>query len=325
MANPSKTINQIHFEDISASRFEDMCLQVVYRMRNWQSIRHYGRKGKDGGVDIYTELTQDGVKERWIIQCKRHKSVKKNELLKIIDDFIAKNKAETFPEKYVLIISCDIPRTLHEAFISYAKTKGLVDVEIITSSVLETILYSKHPDLLYTFFGIDLLSRRSATVARLKRRLRMKKEVEKNRNSQLFQHDILIRDVHRDIYPEQEFNSPNISPWFKVEFCRTYHRGISFYIHIDEVFVNKKSGKWELSNYKEVVSDDWVKINALTIGNIPYDNIVDIDYDGDEYYPYPHIYCEFNNLGQPYEEVWYMPTDDYKSVVDRLPRGMQIK
>lgn len=322
MANPSRTINQIHFEDISPVRFEDMCLQVVYRMRSWSRINHYGRLGKDGAIDIYTELPQDGVSTNWVIQCKRYKSIKKSGLLKIVDDFVNKNKK--LPDNYILIISCDISRTLIEQFSEYAKSRGLNNVEVITSSILETILYSKHPDLLYVFFGIDLINRRSTTVARLKRRLTMKKEVEKNYRNKLFQHDIIIRDVHRDIYPEQEFNTPGISPWFKVEFCRTYHKGISFYIHVDEILINKQTGKWKKSDYKKSVTNDWLKINAFAIGNIPYDNIVDIDYEGDEFYPYPHIYCEFNNLGEPYEEVWYMPTDDYKQVVDRLPRDMQI-
>lgn len=323
MTKPTKTINQIHFEDISPARFEDMCLQVVYRMRSWGKIDHYGRAGKDGAIDIYTELSHDGTTESWVIQCKRYKSIKQSELIKIIDDFISKNKK--FPDKYVLIISCDLTRAKSEKFVEYAKEKGLSGVEIVTSSILETILYSKHPDLLYVFFGIDLINRRSTTVAKLKRRLTMKREVEKNSRSRLFEHDILIRDVHRDIYPEQEFNSPGISPWFKVEFFRTYHKGISFYIHIDEVLVNKKTGNWKLSTGRETASGDWIKINALTVGNIPYDNIVDIDYEGDEYYRYPHIYCEFSNLGEPYEEVWYMPTDDYKSLVDSLPREMQVK
>lgn len=33
--------------------------------------------------------------------------------------------------------------------------------------------------------------------------------------------------------------------------------------------------------------------------------IVDYDIEGDEYYPYPHIYCNFGFNGQPYESFIY--------------------
>lgn len=49
---------------------------------------------------------------------------------------------------------------------------------------------------------------------------------------------------------------------------------------------------------------DPAEVNALLVGRIPYDRIVTIDWEGDEYYGSPHIYCRF--LGwrpSPYEEL----------------------
>ena len=45
----TKTIGKLHFEDLSPTRFEDMCVQIVYRMKRWDRIQHFGRKGKDRG------------------------------------------------------------------------------------------------------------------------------------------------------------------------------------------------------------------------------------------------------------------------------------
>lgn len=318
---PTRTINKIHFEDLSFARFEDMCVQVVYRMRNWTSIHHFGRKGKERGVDIYTEITEDGINETWFIQCKRYKELTFAQLKAIVDDVVKNNK--TLPDQYIVIASCDISRDIFEQFQEYSKSKGLKKVDIITASILETMLYSKHPDLLYTFFDISVLNQRSATVARIKRRLAMKRKIEKEFADMRKGGNVIIRDVHSDMYPEQDFNNPGIYPWFKLEFCRLYHKGVSFYTSIVEVFVNR-NGEWRLAGFKETVPKDWVQINAFEIGNIPYDNIVDCDFDGDEYYPFPHLYCEFNNLGQPYEEIWYSPTDQYKEVIDFLHKEKRL-
>ncbi len=60
------------------------------------------------------------------------------------------------------------------------------------------------------------------------------------------------------------------------------------------------------------------------IGNIPYDNIVEVDLEGDEFYNFPNFYCEFNNLGQPYEEVWNEPISYYKNQVFQLERNKRL-
>jgi hypothetical protein len=37
----------------------------------------------------------------------------------------------------------------------------------------------------------------------------------------------------------------------------------------------------------------------------PFENIQAVDFDGDQYYNLPHIYCHFTIKGQPYESVDY--------------------
>lgn len=42
-----------------------------------------------------------------------------------------------------------------------------------------------------------------------------------------------------------------------------------------------------------------------TLGCIPFESIIAYDVDGDEYYNYPHLYCDFINGTDPYEEIQY--------------------
>ena len=44
-------------------------------------------------------------------------------------------------------------------------------------------------------------------------------------------------------------------------------------------------------------------VTAYLIGYIPYESIVAVNRDGDEYYGHPHIFCHFEYSGQPYERL----------------------
>jgi hypothetical protein len=83
---------------------------------------------------------------------------------------------------------------------------------------------------------------------------------------------------------------------------------------------------WRYYDYK--VSEE-PELNAFLVGLIPFERIVNIDWEGDEYYSIPHIYCEFaEKHKQPYEKLifcskerglgppwWYKEIVDYKTVM----------
>lgn len=47
-------------------------------------------------------------------------------------------------------------------------------------------------------------------------------------------------------------------------------------------------------------------INAFLVGKIPFDSIERINWEGDEHYNYPHIFCYFENkTKEPYDELVY--------------------
>ncbi|WP_347053504.1 hypothetical protein [Flavobacterium olei] len=47
----------IHFEDRSGNEFERLVFAYAVREKNWQSIEWLGQTGKDGGRDIWGEIT----------------------------------------------------------------------------------------------------------------------------------------------------------------------------------------------------------------------------------------------------------------------------
>jgi hypothetical protein len=114
--------------------------------------------------------------------------------------------------------------------------------------------------------------------------------------------EVIIRDVKQnDLYPEVEEKKKGISSWFRVEYLETYHRGIKVGLHFEKLIYEEKYKAWRLADYKNKEEGD---INAYIVGLIPFENIVSIDWNGDEYYSCPHIYCHFlSKRGEPYEEL----------------------
>ncbi len=114
--------------------------------------------------------------------------------------------------------------------------------------------------------------------------------------------DVIIRDMRRiDRYPNAEA-SKGISPWFRVGLIGTYHRGVYLGLQWDTLTKDADGKRWRETNYH---ADEPGDIRVVLIGSVPYECIDNVNWEGDEYYPYPHIYCYFNYKRQPYEHLGF--------------------
>ncbi len=113
--------------------------------------------------------------------------------------------------------------------------------------------------------------------------------------------EAIIRDVRRmDSYPIIDGKEKGISPWFKVGLLGLYHRGIQVGLRYEGIKFDETNNGWRFYRYDEEEPD----VRAIIIGRIPFDAIVEIDWEGDEYYYVPHIYCRFDQKKkEPYEEI----------------------
>lgn len=314
----TRTTNRLHFEDLDPQRFEDLALALVYRLNRWIDINHYGRSGGDEGIDINAvEELENNTTRSWFIQCKRYKRITKRELKEIIDRIINKNKQ--LPDILLLIIACNIRRSSIEYFKKYANEKRIKRAIVWTASLLETKLYSDYHDLLFAYFGISLTTRRREKIATIRRNIKMKQRMRKDFISRSFDpnetikrpykkfkySEVLIRSIDDNLYPEVDENHIGISPWFKVELYNFYHNGIEVILRVVPGIFDK-NGNWDvIHNAKPEVKKGYSEENLFMIGRIPYENIIDYDLEGDEYDDFPHIYCDFKNNGEPYEEIVY--------------------
>jgi hypothetical protein len=149
---------------------------------------------------------------------------------------------------------------------------------------------------------------------------------------QKLRHDVIIRDMKRiDTYPEID-ESKGISSWFRAGLVGTYHRGI--YVALQWDGLKYYNDKLRFTSYKSGEESD---LTLLLIGSVPYEYIDSVDWDGDEYYRYPHIYCFFAKKTEPYEHLgYYTETQPLHGIpffteqasyaqVRRLSRALRIK
>jgi hypothetical protein len=325
-AKPSITTNQLHFTDLDPARFEDLCLALIYPLHPWREIRHYGRQGGDGGVDILSiERLEDNVERHWFIQCRRYAKVTTATLRKAVDDALG-NTPEV-PTVLLIVVASNVQRAAHEAYVKYAAEKGVATPLLWTASVLEAQLYAQRQDLLFSYFGISLVTEsryREDTITRsiaMKRKLRAEllkpptevdwDEVRNHRPYEKFAHSAaIIHSIDDTSYPDSQNEGTGISGWFKLEMWDFYHNGLEFIVWLDAGIVDSEDHWAILEHGHRYDQEKYTPIKIFRLARIPFRNIVEIDVIGDEYYSQPHLFCRFADGGAPYEGFRHVLAND---------------
>ncbi len=197
-------------------------------------------------------------------------------------------------------------------------------------------------------FGIDLSksawrflrrNKRSLTPSeKIAARQRWKNQFEeyiyKNKRKKL-RLDAIMRDVRRvDEYPDGKVRAKGISPWFRFGMVDTYERGFMAALRGSELVKDATTGRWRHVN---ALGGERGKY-FVCIGFVPYEMVDNVDWHGDQYYDYPHVFCYFDGWKeQPYERIayceeWefdgithYREILDYKDVVKESRRhGLKV-
>ena len=114
--------------------------------------------------------------------------------------------------------------------------------------------------------------------------------------------DVIVRDMKRvDNYPDAR-EGKGISPWFRVGLVGTYHRGILLALRWETLARDNDGTHWRATSYVRGESGD---LKVVLLGSVPYEYIENVDWEGDEFYPFPHIYCYFCHRGEPYEHLGF--------------------
>jgi len=311
---PSKTTNKLHFEDLDPRRFEDLCLNIIYRLKNWESIKHYGATGKDDGIDIFASEKIDDTEIIWIVQCKRYKSINKSQLKDVIDTI------KQVPDIFLLITACDISKNNQGFFENYAKEKNIKQIYIWTQSILEAKLFSDYDDLLFTYFDIDQRKKISNNIQLINRRVKLR-DLFKKKLYNKFDPSQPIIGFHRfscsEIiiqkidYSNEEENVKDKFGWysyFKGEPYNLTDEGIILVIGLVSGYV--KDNKLIQKNEIKEENNNITLSKFYKIGLLSYDNILTHDFHSSE--GRPIMYCKYTGKYGPFKKVYYENVDNYK-------------
>ena len=297
----TRTINKLHFDDLDATRFEMLVMNMVYRMRRWEHIEHFGAAGSDDGIDIQAvELLENGKKVTHHFQCKRYEKITAANLKKIVRDY-CKNNTDR-PEYYYIVCGCSVSKKANDSFLKECSKNNFKTAIIWTASNLEAMLYSDYHDLLFTFFGINLSDEYNNRVAAIRRNIALKKSMHKEfQKTDLLKtedphmisiqpwkkfrwSDVLIRSVYDKSYPDVEPPELSGGGWFRTEVYDWYHNGLMVF-----AFPNVVNAVVKIEKPMTIIDPDnpdnyeIIETRLRRVGCIPFENIIDYDLDGDEF------------------------------------------
>jgi Restriction endonuclease len=225
----TRTFAPIHFEDLDPHRFEDLIRELIYDFRDWRSIEATGTAGSDDGFDIRAfekMLTQDQLDDqeepveaqhpmdgpRWMIQGKREKTLTPSAVMKILDDVDASDP----PYGYILAASAVFSKKSYDVFREELRKKGVMEFYLWGRPALEDMLHlPKNDRILFTFFGISLVSRRRSRTTEIRAAVATKNKLYKalgDPHSRI-ERNVLIRDISDTKYPyEGEYSDFRENP-----------------------------------------------------------------------------------------------------------------
>ena len=135
--------------------------------------------------------------------------------------------------------------------------------------------------------------------------------------------------VHRlgdTLYPDFD-PAPGISNWFKLETFDFYFNGIEGILNIEYVLTTEFTKSWSPlpdNRRDEAFPKGFWPVKVFKTGRIPWRNIRHYDLHGDEYYPFPHLYCLYADNGMPYEGFEYYAISENDSYHFGLPSSAMV-
>jgi hypothetical protein len=364
MKKPSitKTLGPIHFEDLDPRRFEDLVRELLYDYKDWQSIEATGRSGTDDGFDvrayektfrqqIQVEQEDNDTAEStlgihpmegnlWMIQCKRESKVGPTKVLQIISENITSN---TIPYGYILVAPSNFSKKSYDSFREELKKRGVMEFYLWGKAELEDMLHlPKFDRILFTFFGISLVSRKRSKTTEQRSRIVIKNKLYKILGEEhlLFSAEILIRDINDVNYPFSKPNPDfNLQPaWAKHKPIRNGVRGIWFILSEHYGYFDENKNEWDLApglDLKKLYEDHeteeeiankmqknrtyrnfWQRlpinkqVQISIWGLIKYEDINIVDEKGDPLNKMVHLYTDFVYSNSPFCEFLHVTNQD---------------
>jgi len=347
----TRTLGPLHFEDLEPHRFEDLVRELIYDFRDWQSIEATGRSGGDDGFDIraYERTSLSSSEQRdedsgeedlpphpmegnlWMFQCKREAEIGPAKVARIIDDGV---NADNPPYGYVLVAPANFSKKSFDVFREELRKRGVMEFYLWGRGALEDMLhFAKNDRVLFTFFGISLVSRRKSRATEILANVSRKNKLIRTLGDHPRHKPVLIRDAKDSHYPYSDsYKNFDERPRWRAYNVRGLHP-LGLVVRVSEYFayLDKAKGEWDSTSVTNLIrrledeSDeersarqelrekvqafcDFIphakRATRVKDGLIKFCDMVVIDEKGDEKFDFPHIYVDFQEKKGPFFGFW---------------------
>jgi hypothetical protein len=339
--------------------------ELAYEFKDWQSIEATGRGGSDEGFDIRAferignttadidehdssdEATHPMEGRVWMFQCKREKKIGPARVASIISDGI---DPKSPPYGYILAAPANFSKASYDKFREELRKRGVMEFYLWGRAALEDMLHlPKNDHILFTFFGISLVSKRKSRATEIRTVVNTKNKLIKLFGESPYHQPVLLRDTKDVHYPyKAKYNDFKDRPrWKEYPVVAMHPLGLVVQVNKYFAFYDPEKKEWDFSDAVNLVSrrvDDknrkkdhelrqnvegfwefFQKSNQVMFvidGFVRFDSIAVVDSEGDSLYKFPHIYVEFQGDRGPFVGYYeYLEiTEHHRESVEGLKR-----
>lgn len=286
--------------------------------RGWEGLPATGLIDPDE-AEAATE--QPGSERQWLIQCKREKAIGPKKLTDYLDALPDASGIGLYG--LIFVAACDFSITARDAFRERARALGFQEARLWGKAELEDSLFQpKNDHLLFAYFGISLQIRKRSARTMIRSRLAAKRKAKKILSGS---DDCLILDGADERYPSLDANEAlprkERGRWSVWEFSRHSAYGMLFRARRHFAFIDDDQVHWDFAETMNDAlphedpwrteprgEDHWqTRAKAMTQWDalepknkawfeilviLPYDALIDIDSEGDEFFHGPILYVD---------------------------------
>jgi hypothetical protein len=289
-----------------------------------------GEESEEDGLPMPAERT-------WLIQCKRERSIAPKKLAKYLDAI-----PQDGPPLHGIIFAaaCDFSKTSRDVFREKTRQRGAQEAFLWGKAEIEDMLFQpKNDHLLFAYFGFSLQTRRRSLKADIRARLATKRKALNRLEDWM---PLLVRDASDERYPYLDSDKSKKrlqrGRWNVLRYKGAFSDGLRFLWKRHFAFLDDDGKSWdiaettddgEIDGHENPWTQDRVedgekhlrRNEAMTVWEalpeanrawfesvlvLPYENILDIDEKGDEYFKNPHIYTgPFGQRMGPFDDRVY--------------------
>jgi hypothetical protein len=278
---------------------------------------------EDGGEDE-PELRSSGAERLWIIQCKREKSLGPAAVRRVVAESL--RSLQTPPFGFILAVASDVSRKARDVFREEMVARGIEQFAIWARGELEDRLFQPENDhLLFAYFNLSLRARRRSAVTTIRSEIAIKKQLQKLLDDRSNGGFVLLRDPEDGRYPDDPAAGEPPARWL---LCRLLHlrapsRAI-FVVHERLAALTEDHEGWDAIDTSDVLpgqaaaqlrgknawrADDgdgddgeravafWreyveegQRAHLIEYRRVHLRRVLAIDWQGDGFYPIPHVF-----------------------------------